>query len=537
MKANVCILSFIAAVWSLVAASQETQETAQETAQETPQEITLSSIPSPLMPLVNLVASRFVEDLFGITKEEPTWLFPENMAILQSASGAQTALRRELLRRAAELHRSRHATHLLAVAFTGQTHLPWAAFAGLPVAVLRAALQHPGMHQAQSISLCIDTIQGDTVQSTAAQIVEALSAAPATFRYLCFHQMPQRTDDDCTTQLYTHLAASSLLQKGVRLTLTGACSAALRNRMWFPTSSSVCPAFHAFPVQHMFIRSQVTDRTTVGNNNNKAFLPVYTYMADTLLPSEVFAASFLVFLSGIVLGGIDMEEQASFLFAHSASTLTELAIEPAEAIARGFQVALPAAENLAIPICPFEKYSRISEVDDGDDPDVAAQERKKQLADIECWPLVRDPVPGSWTVLVSYERRDKDSHALPDEENYYDDVVVRYAFIRAGDNGQVDVVGDLKAFLKETASEIDGNAVEQRLTELDSLISQKANSSNSSQRRPDRRILDLDKNEALDLLSAFLEDARTYGRDTLRAFMQEGMYDAQSYSLIYADEL
>ena len=140
--------------------------------------------------MCDLVAARLVEDLLRTIneeKEKPISSIQKKMATLQSTAGAQAALRRTLLGRAAELHRLHHAAqvHLLIVAFAGQTHLPWAAFVGLPVAVLRAALQDPGLHQAQSISLCIDTMPG-----TAAQIIEALSAAPAAFQYLCFHQKP-----------------------------------------------------------------------------------------------------------------------------------------------------------------------------------------------------------------------------------------------------------------------------------------------------------------------------------------------------------
>ncbi|CAK7198606.1 hypothetical protein SEUCBS139899_001270 [Sporothrix eucalyptigena] len=489
-------------------------------------------------PLGDLVATRLIEDLLGITSEESVPMFPDNIAFLQSAAGAQAALRRELLRRASELHRSRHAAHLLVCAFGGQTHLPWAAFAGLPVAVLQEALQNPALCQAQSINLCIDTIQG-----TAEQIIEALSTATTTFRYLCFHQEPQRTDDDITTELYAHLAASSLLHEGVRLTMTGTCSAALRYRMWLPTSNSVrlaSPAFHAFPVQHLFFRSQVGARAVTGSSDNKAFLPCYLHLADTLLPPEAFAESFLIFLSGLASGGVD-DEQLPFLFAHSASSLAEIAVglEPAQVITRGFAVALPAAENLAVPTFPFQDGSLIDDTNydsndnNGDNPAVMErvaawkrkQQRIQQLATIECWPLVRDPVPGSWTVVMSMEKHDKNSALRVDDDNgYYEDLVVRYAFLRTGDDGQVDVVGDLLAFLNETAPEIDGSAmkVEQRLAALDKQIQEKWKSSSSSQPMPDRRIIDMDRNEAIGLLAAFREDARTYGQEALRTVMQEG---------------
>lgn len=450
----------------------------------------------------------------------PTSTIPHNAAILQNvpfASGAQAALRLEMLKRAPELHQSPHAAYLLGVAFSGQAHLPWAAFDQISVAVLHAALQHPGIQDAKSISLCIDTMQG-----TPEAIVKALCASEISFRYLCFHQSPQRTDDSCTTQLYEHLSKSLLLGAGVRLTLTGACSSALRYRMWCPDVTNH-PAsanhFLAFPMQHLFIRGEMNPSGT----GNKAFVPFYMHLADTLLPPLEFAATFLVFLSGLLLDSIALEEQVPLLFAHCLTGLADLTFQSTQAIRHGFRVAHPAAENLAVPILPFTKYRFSNRRYVGEALSIVR--RKQTLSGLECWPLLRDMTGGAWTVVVSRERRkiSKDRVTEADHDVFGDDTVVRYAFVRAGDHGQIVSVGDLTTFLAATAPELDREIVIQQIAKTEDHIRESLGRSlGNSQGQSTSYINVFGESDALDLLSVFLEDAKSYGRDALQALMQEG---------------
>ncbi|OAA62002.1 hypothetical protein SPI_04861 [Niveomyces insectorum RCEF 264] len=370
-------------------------------------------------------------------------------------------------------------------------------------------------------------------------------------------------DSDGITLLMSHLAESSLLRRGVKLTLTGACSAALRHRMWFPTESlftSRSAFFEAFPVQHLLLQKQVTQAASIATNNhtnhsNKAFFPYYLNMTDTLLRPEAFAASFLTFLAGFLLRGVDAPNGLPFLFARSAPRLDELAIRPVDSITRGgVEVALPPAENLAIPLLPFERYeyargpstssqrSRDGDSDVDSDQDVVSATqsvsplRMKELSTLDCWPLVSDLVPGSWTALVSVETPpppvDQEtrggSHWIDDD---VDEVVVCYAFVRVRDRirpgdpfaaGAVDLVCDIAAFLQATTpSDVDVAVVEQRLAELEAWLRQKHRSLPST---TDKCLRVLGEGEARDLLSTFLEDAATYGREALRVAMQQGVF-------------
>lgn len=503
-------------------------------------EIPEHSTKSPhLRNLADLAASSLIESLFESTEDltegrrsdrghddtkgrvpVPTSTTSHNASIplnVPIASGAQAALRREMLKRAPELQKSPNASHLLAVAFSRQAHLPWAAFDRISVAVLHAALQHPGIRDAaESISLCIDTIQG-----TPEAIVTALCASGISFRYLCFHQSPQRRDDSCTTELYEHLLKSSLLGAGVRLTLTGACSSALRCCMWCPdVTNQSSRHFQAFPMQHLFICTEMNP-SGVGN---KAFLPSYMSLADTLLAPEDFAATFLVFLSGLRLDSIAIGEQAPLLFGHCPTSLADLTFQPTQAIHRGFHVAHPAAENLAVPILPFSNYSFSNRTYVGES--LYTVKRKQILSCLECWPLVRDMVSGAWTVVVSRERRKISNGRVTetaDHDAYGDDTVVRYAFIKAGEHGQIVLVGDLSTFLAETAPELGRETVIQQIAQTEDHIRESLGRSlRTTQGQSTSYINVFEENDALNLLSVFLEDAKSYGRDALHALMQEG---------------
>lgn len=116
-------------------------------------------------------------------------------------------------------------------------------------------------------------------------------------------------------------------------------------------------------------------------------------VADTLLAPEEFTATFLVFLSSLVLNNIAIKEQAPVLFAHRPNSLVDLTFLPRQAISRGFHVLHPAAENLAVPILPFDDYSYPYGTYMGEA--LSTVRRKQKLASLECWPLVRDMAPGA----------------------------------------------------------------------------------------------------------------------------------------------
>lgn len=481
-----------------------------------------------ISPLADMVAARLINAILREANSDnnhtdnPTTIISGlagNTALIMPNSSAQATLRQHLLRRAFELHQAHHAAQvqLLVLAFAGQTHLPWASFTGLSIAVLRDILQHPDMQQAKSITLCIDTIQG-----TPAEVVKVLSSAPARFEQLCFLESPQRTNDDAATELYRNLPELSLLRKGVRITLAGACSASLRNRMWMPTLSTTGLANHfkAFPIQNIFVQFQYgPDPRKI-----KSFLPWYFHLADTLLSPEVFSASLLRFLYHITLQG---SEGTSLLFAHNTASLSELTFRPLEpleqleSITRGFQIGHPAAENLAIPFAPFDMDRRTRDYN---------EDSLNKLTSIQCWPLVRDLVPGSWTVVVSAE-----DHGSVTYSDWVDrrPNVLRYAFLRIGDDGQPDLIGDLDTFLCLTAPDIEVNVVNQKMAELEDLMSQIQNKETvTGDAISGKRVRVIDSNEALAMLSSFLDDARSYGRDTLHTCFLEGMYRFLQFAML-----
>ncbi|KUJ09147.1 uncharacterized protein LY89DRAFT_320509 [Mollisia scopiformis] len=92
---------------------------------------------------------------------------------------------------------------LLGIAFTGQQHLDWVLLKELTTDAIAVALNTGNLNDAQSISLCIDTIKG-----TPAQLIEALSKSKS-FCELFFLQEPDRKSDDRSREMFLALAATS----------------------------------------------------------------------------------------------------------------------------------------------------------------------------------------------------------------------------------------------------------------------------------------------------------------------------------------
>lgn len=408
----------------------------------------------------------------------------------------QGIFRRQLLKHSPRLHQSRVALELLHIAFAGQQHLDWVSFDQLPTDVISAALASEDLKDAKSISLCIDTVQG-----TPAQLVKALSHASATLTEYYFHQQPSRQSDEASTQLFIQLSTlqPGLLHNSTKLMLSGSFSASLRRKMWLPTPDSFIPPFSAFPVQHMFVRLPLYHD---GNDRDpNRFWPRYHYLADALLRPERFATCFLAFLAAIVNPWIRVSsiEELGFMSC-AAPTLADLIIGPDLAGRRRFEISPLPAENLAIPLLPSRAAPRSTAIH------------------AECWPRVRSLVPGSWTVLVSVEEITNTK-------------AVRYAFVRPlvpigpgivlGPR-EVEVVGSLGGFLRNTAPGVDASVVEQRLADLETWVA-----GIDEWRRPitpesgHRWVSVMEEDEARAILAEFLQDAATFGRSILRMAMEE----------------
>jgi hypothetical protein len=309
-----------------------------------------------------------------------------------------------------------------------------------------------------------------------------------TLREIYFLQSPTQESDTLSAQLFEELAARPQILRRARIMLAGAYSAALRKRFWLPTIPKTITSYMAdavqvapldvFPVQQMLVRRQIT---TYGNIK---FEYKYIHMGDALLKPERFATGFLLYLHSLVPSMDDWVNPNAQLFCFSSAPAS-FAVDALTAA----EVSPILAENFAMAA--------------------------------ECWPRVRDLMPGGWAVIISLEihahrevRWFNNPRNLPYESHF-----IRYAFVRACQQRilvdlpsltppgpeELEVVG-LKEFLDATAPEVDPAIVDRRLHDV-------AEALNSRPRQGTlppgiEPVSVLSQGEAADILLEFLEDAR-----------------------------
>lgn len=408
---------------------------------------------------------------------------------------------------------------LLGIVFDAQQHLDWVSLDGLPTDAIATALETQELKAANSISLCIDTIQG-----TPKQLLKALSLS-SSLRELYFFQGPSREDDNASTELFLELLSTSHLSLyRYKIVLTGPFSSSLSNKIWLPQTDFKLNTY-AFPIEYMFVRHQITGSSLT----NPVFLPNHFYLGDALLKPERFAAGFLQYLRSLVTGDGEMETQL-YSFACAPSTLTDMS---------GKEVSPIPAENFTIPVRPIKREVERMLMDG------LHTELGHDSMLPECWPLVRDLVCGSWVVLVSKDQyrdpeairiRDRNTFPWPSTQANF----IRYAFVRLKTQISVESVpknlgpemlevGGLKEFLQATAPEVDHDLVDQRLKELGVYIS---NASEQIPLGPGLEWLSvLELQDACIVLKDFLEDA-VYVKGNLRLAMEDDPEGMHSFLLL-----
>ncbi|KAH8586863.1 hypothetical protein B0O99DRAFT_695071 [Bisporella sp. PMI_857] len=360
----------------------------------------------------------------------------------------QEILWRSLLQNPARLGHTASAGQLIRLAFAEKEHIGLEQLGRLSVEALSAVFNVPEMQKVTSISLCIDAILNPSIE-----LIDGLSRSD-TLRDIYFLQSPTRERDVLSGQLFKALAAHPELLSRVKAMFAGAYSAALRKRFWLPTAPEnaakgltngvqVSP-FEVFPIQQMLVRMPISTY----------YEPKYSHdlfhFGDGLLKPERFAAGFIVYVRSLIaasqMGYMNPEAQ-TFAFSSAPSSLSDDPLTSAE-------ISPIMAESFA--------------------------------TDDNCWPRMRDLVPGGWTVIVSselYEKRSEPGiHLSFPDANY-----VRYAFVRprkqsiavyrpptaAPGPDELEVVG-LKEFLAITAPKVDPALVDRRWSELqEKLISRR----------------------------------------------------------------
>jgi hypothetical protein len=364
----------------------------------------------------------------------------------------QDSLRDMLLERTDKLVGTEAAGRLLAIAYTGQSHLEWTLLDGVTVGAIAAALRIPELESVESISLCIDTISGSM-----SQLASVLSGLPH-LRELCLLCDPARTSDELSTQLYIDMSQDlkQFTSMGAKIVLAGAYSSSMGRNIWLPTVNYQ-PPIQRFPVVHMFVRHQLSDTTP------ERSWPCIYYFGDTMLQAEHFAAGFLLYLRGIGASSLD---EHLYAFASAPSTLEDFTLD----MSRSATVPIP-AENFTIYPRPPMNHN---------EPGSA----------VESWPKTRNLVPGSWVVLVSREIY-LDQAALRSSERGVDGLhlpfnalTLRYAFVRVARDAapvtvggvphrfqpdQLDIIGGIKEFLSATLSPgcIDEAKIDNLLADLE----------------------------------------------------------------------
>ncbi|WDK18572.1 hypothetical protein CGRA01v4_09857 [Colletotrichum graminicola] len=185
---------------------------------------------------------------------------------------------------------------------------------------------------------------------------------------------PGRSDDKLSSRVFAEICSSTFAPKLLPckdVKLTGPFSAPLRRKPWLVDARGDRLAskhlIQASPVQHMFVRRQLTDLMgSVGQEVGHAprFLPLHLFLGDGLLGPERLVSGFLRYCTRLHL------DQFLISFAVCPSGRT-----PADDLFPGAAVTPIPTENTAT----------------------------SRLQALECWPVFTGLDPGGWVLVVSHE--------------------------------------------------------------------------------------------------------------------------------------
>ncbi|KAF9872608.1 hypothetical protein CkaCkLH20_09787 [Colletotrichum karsti] len=417
------------------------------------------------------------------------------------------------------------ASPLLRLAYTNTSHLNLAGFTGLTFEAVATSLRSEELSVTRALSLGIDD---DDCSGSLEALLDALSETDAV-THVFFLAHPGRSDDELSSRVFAQICSSPFASKILPckdVKITGAFSAPLRRKPWLVDARGDRLVsehlIRASPVQHMFVRQQLTDRT--GPEGREAghpprFRPLHLFLGDGLLRPERLVSGFLRYCIRL----------------HSDRFLTSFAAcpsgrTPADEPFPGAAVTPIPAENLAVPEwCDLSSPSP-SQAADGGDPEKA----------LECWPVFTGLDPGGWVLVVSHEwyvgpqtlsrRANLVRRRIPTDAAF-GVPVIRYAFLRAKQPGTdaAEVVGDLKSFLREAGGPNDDGRGDVDVSWVDALVARTASSIRETwqleQLPPELEpVMVMDDDTARSVFADFVEDA-AYIRENVRTAMQQGHSD------------
>jgi hypothetical protein len=330
---------------------------------------------------------------------------------------------------------------LLRAAFAGETFLDWARLPLLSPETIIAAAQAPELSDVCELSLCPDW--SSTTPTAMAQAICAFSR----LEHVYVMERPSRSDEGPVAELYAALAANPGCPKG-KLWLSGAASCAINQRMWLPTAEPFCPP-PSCPVQQLVVVHSTWPYPTDLLPGPKP-PPVYYFpVTDACLtPSRFIDGLLRVFARHLAFKTEgDWLASGAFCFASATPNL---------------------GDSCAVDVGPLpaEIYT------------VASIVHYPGIRD--CFPKMRDLVPGAWTVLVNAEllRPQPPDRPIPGStvcQNFFQCVFIRPKdkVIKADpemaesfDADDLEVL-DLDGFLRVAAPDVDIGHVNQRLEEIE----------------------------------------------------------------------
>ncbi|GAW13681.1 hypothetical protein ANO14919_030700 [Xylariales sp. No.14919] len=440
------------------------------------------SPPRPLrdQALMTLISSTRQIEQFDISIFERPRQIPGFQKLLYGAIHEHLGL----------LSRSRSAGQLIGLAFSGSQHLDLVRLREPSVRLIRAALDMEELKGITSISLCLDRVL------SISEIIDALESTPS-LRDMYFFQTPTHGNDKESADLFVELCKRPHLFRRGRVFFSRAYSAALKQKFWLPTDKDVHPPFDVFPIQHVFFRNQIS----TGLFRILNHLTPY-YVGDSLFRADTFVSGLLHWM---------LEPDADLrILATSPPSLDDMS----------------RAEIKALPPLVYNRGKVKS----------TSGFRTEEL-----WPEMRDIVPGSWSVLLSWEDIELELEA----NRRLEAKVWKYAFVRhrvpipldtKGITEAVtlgledaDVVG-IQEFLKITAPHVDLEIVEQRLEELVAKLAAQRHtpSADSALRIPWLSVLEY--KEACALLEEFILKGREASMNLREVTLQRERLGAEFYA-------
>ncbi|KAF6817148.1 hypothetical protein CSOJ01_02568 [Colletotrichum sojae] len=420
------------------------------------------------------------------------------------------------------------ASPLLRLAYASTPHLNLAGLTGLTFEAVATSLGSEELSKTRALSLDSDDCSGSLEA-----LLKALSEMDGVTQVF-FLAHPGRSDDELSSRVFAEICSSPFASKLLRckdVKLTGAFSASLRRKPWLIDARGDRlvseDLIQASPVQHMFVRQQLTD--PMGPEGREAghaprFRPLHLFLGDGLLGPERLISGFLRYCTRL----------------HSDRFLTSFAAcssgrTPTDEPFPGAAVTPIPAENLAVPEWCDVSSPSPSQVADSGDPKA-----------LECWPVFTGLEPGGWVLVVAHEwyvgpktlsRRANLVRRRISTDAAFGVPVVRYAFLRAKQPGSdaVEVVGDLKSFLREAGpSDADVD-----VSWVDALVAHTVSSIQETwqleQLPPElESIMVMDDDMARSVFSDFLEDS-TYIRENVRTAMR-GLSDERKWYPTLLDE-